>query len=359
MIDLRQSTASQVIPLGPFVDSTDGNTEETGLTVANTDIKLWKAGATTLANKNSGGATHISNGIYYCTLDATDTNTLGPLIVYVHESGALYNKQECRVLPAWEYDRLYGAWASNVIYGNAQAVTDGQNLRLPSGSVVADDALNGSILWVVNGTGDEQSPQYIVDSVASDDSVVLSPGFGTAPDTSSDLLVIPAPPNPTSETPNVTANTISASALADVKTQVATALTDIGLDHLLSTSVAGTDVTNNSIFARLVSKSATADWDDYDNTTDSLQATQDDVTTVLTNIAALNDIAVADIFQYAVEDTTQFQELLRAFTAVLINKVSGMGSNAPVFRSLADDKNRVTAVTDSNGNRTAVTLDLT
>ena len=68
MIELRQSTAGQEVPLGYFVDSTDGDTEETGLTISNTDIKIWKWGATTLANKNSGGATHISNGIYYATL---------------------------------------------------------------------------------------------------------------------------------------------------------------------------------------------------------------------------------------------------------------------------------------------------
>jgi hypothetical protein len=52
---LRQSTASQEILLGPFVDSTDGVTAETGLTITNTDIKLWKGGTTAEANKNSGG----------------------------------------------------------------------------------------------------------------------------------------------------------------------------------------------------------------------------------------------------------------------------------------------------------------
>lgn len=105
-IKLRQSTASQEIPLGYFVDSVDGDTEETGLTIANTDIKLWKTGATTLANKNSGGATHISNGVYYCTLDATDTDTLGALIVFVHVAGALAVRVECEVLAANVYDSL-------------------------------------------------------------------------------------------------------------------------------------------------------------------------------------------------------------------------------------------------------------
>jgi hypothetical protein len=103
-LPLKQSTASQEVPLGYFVDSTDGNTEETGLTIANTDIKLWKAGATALANKNSGGATHISNGLYYAVLDATDTDTLGPLVIFVHVAGALATRTECVVLPANIYD---------------------------------------------------------------------------------------------------------------------------------------------------------------------------------------------------------------------------------------------------------------
>lgn len=105
-IRLKQSTASQEIPLGYFVNSTDGNTEETGLTIANTDIKLWKNGATSLANKNSGGATHMSNGIYYAVLDSTDTNTLGPLVVYVHVAGALPVRVECEVLPANVYEAM-------------------------------------------------------------------------------------------------------------------------------------------------------------------------------------------------------------------------------------------------------------
>jgi hypothetical protein len=103
---LKQSTASQEISLGYFLDSTDGNTEETALTIANTDIKLRKGGTTTLANKNSGGATHISNGVYHATLDATDTNTLGMLEIYVHVAGALAVKNTYMVLPAASYDAI-------------------------------------------------------------------------------------------------------------------------------------------------------------------------------------------------------------------------------------------------------------
>jgi hypothetical protein len=103
---LRQSTASQEILLGKFVDSTDGNTAETALTIANTDIKLWVEGATTLANKTSGGATHISNGYYSAVLDATDTATLGKMEVTVDVTGALAVRREFMVVPAMVYDSL-------------------------------------------------------------------------------------------------------------------------------------------------------------------------------------------------------------------------------------------------------------
>jgi len=52
---------------------------------------------------------------------------------------------------------------------------------------------------------------------------------------------------------------------------------DLRLDHLLSTSVTGTDVANNSVIAQMVSSSATADWDTFDNTTDSLQGAYDSI----------------------------------------------------------------------------------
>ena len=103
---LKQSTASQEVLLGPFLDDTDGKTAETALSIANTDIKLWKEGATSEANKNSGGATHIAGGRYYTVLDATDTGTLGNLEINVHMSGALPVKVRCLVLPANVYDSI-------------------------------------------------------------------------------------------------------------------------------------------------------------------------------------------------------------------------------------------------------------
>lgn len=105
-MELRQST-SVIIPLGPFLDSGDGDTEETGLTINNTDIFIWKEGATSLVNKNSGGATYINKAVYYCTLDSVDTNTLGGVEIYIHMSGALYCVFKGQIVTANYWDSKY------------------------------------------------------------------------------------------------------------------------------------------------------------------------------------------------------------------------------------------------------------
>lgn len=62
---------------------------------------------------------------------------------------------------------------------------------------------------------------------------------------------------------------------AEVQSEVDDALVARALDHLVNVAVAGTDVADNSIVAKLASKSATADWDSFVNTTDSLEAIAD------------------------------------------------------------------------------------
>jgi hypothetical protein len=114
-IYLKQSTASQEVLLGMFLDSTDGTTPKTGLTIANTDINIWKAGGTSVAAKNSGGATEIgTTGRYYAVFDATDTDTLGSMIIDVKVAGALYMRLEAAVLTANVYDSWFGADVQDV-----------------------------------------------------------------------------------------------------------------------------------------------------------------------------------------------------------------------------------------------------
>ena len=102
---LKKSTAVDV-GLGPFLDETDGKTAETALTISQTDVRLKKNNASWVAKNQSSSATHEENGWYEISLDATDTNTEGELIVAVHEAGAL---------PVWDvftvvHDNIYDSW---------------------------------------------------------------------------------------------------------------------------------------------------------------------------------------------------------------------------------------------------------
>lgn len=102
---LRQSTAVD-IALGPFVDATDGVTAETGLTIAQADVRLKKNNGNWAQKNNASSATHEEFGWYEAPLSATDTDTLGILMVAVSVSGALPLWREFLVIPAVVYDAL-------------------------------------------------------------------------------------------------------------------------------------------------------------------------------------------------------------------------------------------------------------
>ena len=59
----------------------------------------------------------------------------------------------------------------------------------------------------------------------------------------------------------------------------------------------------------------------------------------------------------ALTNADTLEKRIRLFAAALLGKVSGMGASAPIFRNITDTKNRITATSDSIGDRTAVTLD--
>jgi hypothetical protein len=126
---IEQST-SITIRIGPFVDEDDGKTAETGLTITQADIRLSKNGGAFAQSNDSGGATHDESGWYYLTLDATDTGTLGRLIVAIHESGALPVWREFMVLPASIYDSL--------VAGTDYLQVDVRELLAAVGNKIAD-----------------------------------------------------------------------------------------------------------------------------------------------------------------------------------------------------------------------------
>jgi hypothetical protein len=74
-----------------------------------------------------------------------------------------------------------------------------------------------------------------------------------------------------------------------------------------------------------------------------------------TALAAIADAAHDEV----VEGTVTSRQLAKLILAVLANKSTGGGTTTINFRDRADSKNRVVATVDADGNRTAVTLDVT
>lgn len=60
-----------------------------------------------------------------------------------------------------------------------------------------------------------------------------------------------------------------------------------------------------------------------------------------------------------IEGSTTIVQSARGWNSVLLAKASGLATTTAVYRDLADSKARVTATVDADGNRTAITRDLT
>lgn len=58
-----------------------------------------------------------------------------------------------------------------------------------------------------------------------------------------------------------------------------------------------------------------------------------------------------------IETGYTLRQIIRLMSAALLGKASGLATTTVVFRNVTDAKDRVTATTDTNGNRSAVTLD--
>lgn len=197
----------------------------------------------------------------------------------------------------------------------AQAGAAG-TITLDASASATDDLYNGAWVSVVSGTGAGQarliadyngttkvaniSPNWITNpssdsvfivSAASelvgiDGTVTNFDGLnnlaatdilsdGTALNTSSGVLDAVTTVTTVSGNVDGSVGSLGTTAKTDVNAEVDSAIETYGLDHLVGAAVVGADITDNSIIAKLVSSSATADWDDFVNTTDSLQAQRD------------------------------------------------------------------------------------
>lgn len=176
---LKQSTASQTRAVGPFVDDTDFKTAETGLTIANTDVKLMKNGGAS-ANKNSGGGTHLVNGVYALTFDATDSATVGELTGSIVVAGAAPVYFKFWVLEEAIYDALFGASAAGFNSSGQVAVASLAANTITATSIASDAITAAKIASDALTAAKFASDCLTAAKFASDVTTELQSGLATA-----------------------------------------------------------------------------------------------------------------------------------------------------------------------------------
>jgi hypothetical protein len=294
---LKQSTSVD-LPIGPFVDETDFKTPETALTITQPDIRLKKNGGAWAQKAAAQTLSHEENGNYEVTLDATDTDTLGLLRLHVSESGALPVWEDFMVVPANIWDSWFGADKQQV-----------DAVEISGDPTAADNAEA-----FFDGTGYAGTGNVIP---------TVTTLTGHTAQTGDSFARLGAPAG------------VSVSAdIAAAKAQTAAIETDTqDIQSRLPAALAGGRMSSTSILEA--------------DAVDAAALKADAVTEIITAI-----------FAKTIDGVT-FNQMIAIFAAALAGKASGMNTTTAVLRNLADSLDRITATVDANGNRTAVTLDLT
>jgi hypothetical protein len=104
---LKYNTSASIM-IGEFISSADGFTAASSLNLSASNILLSKNGGVLTSKNDSASAVTdpTLGGWYRCSLNTTDTNTLGQLQLASHVSGALPVWDSWMVIPANVYDSL-------------------------------------------------------------------------------------------------------------------------------------------------------------------------------------------------------------------------------------------------------------
>ena len=296
---LRNAT-SQIIRFGPFLDSTDGVTPETGLTIAQADMQLSKDGGAYAQKNTAGNATHDADGWYSTTLDATDTATNGELLMQVNVSGALPVWVRYYVVPSASYDALTTDGLNNISAAqvNSECDTAISDAALATAASLA--TVDSNVDAILVDTNDLQSNQ---------NNWLTATGFSTF---------------------NPATDTVARVTLVDT----VTANTDMrGTDNALLASSYTAAPTTTQIWAH--------------------------GTRELTSSANFNDISVSQIFAGGDVDSYSLEETLKLLLSASTGVLSGAATNTITIEAADNSKTRITASVDVDGNRTSVTRDVT
>ena len=378
MAALKQSTAVTV-QLGPFLDATDGVTEETAL-ASGTLCYVSKNGAAFAARNSSTGITHDRDGWFRVHLDATDTNTLGRLVIQIQDPATgLPMWRDFMVMPANVWDSLYGSDLLNTdptsIGGSTQSLTDLKDFA-DEGYDPATNKVQGVVLVDTTTTNTDMvsaapTAAAVADAVWDElrSGHVAAGSFGEG--------VASVQGSVTGSVASVTGSvqSVDQEVNADVTkingdaTAAANAEADYnGTGYNKTNSTIGTCTANSDMRGTDSAMLATEDgssftavpwnaaWDAevQSECADALTAFGPNTTTPPTAAAIATEIFDTQ----EVETGVTFLQYCRAMGAVMAGLVTG-GPGGPTFQSIGGSTSRVAVTADTDGNRSVVTLTLT
>ena len=144
MQELRANT-QVIVPIGPFVDVTDGFTPETGVTLSGADeAEILKHGSTTVVDISAATWAAITgmDGYYGLTITTALADTEGLLTVVVQDdSVCLPVKQEFMVLSQAAWDSKYAAKDTGYMDVNVRAIN---NQTVTAGAAITVNAEVGA-----------------------------------------------------------------------------------------------------------------------------------------------------------------------------------------------------------------------
>ena len=417
---LKQSTAAQVRWIGPFVDDTDFKTAETGLTVANTDIKVSKNGGAS-ASKNSGGGTHDVNGYYAVTWDATDTATVGQLSYSVKVAGALQVFGAYTVLEEVIYDALFAASATGALPvssgGIAAAAFAAGAIDAAALAADASTEINTAVLAIL-GTpaGASMSADIAAIEAQTDDIGAAGAGLTAADDAILTILGTPAGVSLAADIAAIEAQTddigAAGAGLTAITGLLPAALVGGRIDAsvgamaanvLTATAINADAITDAKVAADVTIASVTGAVGSVTGAVGSVTGAVGSVTgsvgSVTGNVGgnvtgsvgsvvgavgsvtgavgsvaaggitaasiatgaidadALAADAVDEILDETIGDgTLTMRQALRVLIAGMAGKLSGAATTTVTIRNAADSANVIVATVDADGNRSAVTV---
>jgi hypothetical protein len=265
----------------------------------------------------------MSAGVYYTTLDATDSATVGPLTLFVHVAGALSCKVVCYVYEEAVFDALMAAGATGMLPAN---VTH----------------FGGSAGTFVGGR-----PEIIVQD-GGITAAKLAADTITAAKIAADAV---------NEIQNGLATAANLAMLNGyVDTEIATIIATLGtISGLIDTEIAAILAKVNAL---PVNPAATTDIPDTGDIANAVAAALAPSLAGLSTFDPAADavkLAADGLTATKAESDTDLRQAISIILAYVTGKLSNAGSANPLIQNRAGTATRVAVTTDEDGNRTGIT----